>query len=152
MEIIGWNTALFVSKWIFIGLIYFTLFIVLIAVRREMSLRFSTDRGTPEPEPGRLQVLTPGNDPNLRAGEMLVLKPVTCLGADSSNDIVLADRYVSGRHACLRWDGASWMLEDLDSRNGTFIGHQRCQPHVPQYVQPGALIRFGDIAFKLVKA
>lgn len=152
MEIIGWNTALFVSKWIFIGLVYFMLFIVLIAVRREMSLRLRSDRGTPAPEPGKLQVLTPGSDPRLRAGEVLNLKHETYLGADANNDIVLGDRYVSGRHACLRWDGASWLLEDLDSRNGSFIDHRRCQPYVPQYVQPGALIKMGDITFKLVEA
>lgn len=152
MEAIGWNTALFVSKWIFIGLIYFSLFIVLIAVRREMSLRLGSDRGTPAPEPGKLRVLTPGSDPRLRAGELLALKPETCLGADPNNDIVLGDRYVSARHACLRWDGASWLLEDLDSRNGTFIDHRRCQPHLPQYVRPGALIKMGDMTFKLVEA
>jgi hypothetical protein len=152
MEAIGWNTALFISKWILIGLIYSTLFIVLIAVRREMSLRLRSDRVAPAPEPGKLQVLTPGNDPNLRAGEMLVLKPETCLGADPDNDIVLGDRYVSGRHACLRWDGASWSLEDLDSRNGTFVDHNRCQPYVPQNVQPGTMIQMGDVTFKLVGA
>lgn len=150
MDFIGWNTALFVSKWIFIGLIYLILFIVLIAVRREMSMHLRPDRGTPAPEPGRLQVLTPGNDPNLRAGKMLALKIETYLGADPNNDIVLADRYVSGRHACLRWDGASWSLEDLDSRNGTFVGSHRCKPYVPQHVQAGATIRMGDIIFKLL--
>ena len=152
MESVGWNTVLFVSKWIFIGLIYFTLFMVLIAVRREMSLRLRSDRGPVAPQPGKLEVLTTGSDPNLRPGEVLALQPETYLGADQSNDIVLGDRYVSGRHACLRWDGASWLLEDLDSRNGTFVGLHRCQPHVPQYVQPGAMIKMGDITFKLVGA
>ena len=32
------------------------------------------------------------------------------------------DPDLSRRHARIFWNGSSWMLEDLHSRNGTFIG------------------------------
>ncbi|HET7055873.1 MAG TPA: FHA domain-containing protein [Thermomicrobiales bacterium] len=47
-------------------------------------------------------------------------KPMT-IGRDPSNDIVLADRSVSGNHAVIRYLGGEWVLADLDSRNGTYV-------------------------------
>lgn len=150
MEFIGWNTLLFVSKWIFIGLIYLALFVVLIAVRREMALRIRPEQAPAAPEPGHLQVLAAGSDTHLRRGEILALKAETRLGADPDNDVVLQDRYVSGRHARLRWDGSAWSIEDLGSRNGTFVDRRRCEAHMPQAVAEGATIQIGDTTFKLV--
>ena len=150
MEFVGWNTLLFVSKWVFIGLIYLALFVVLIAVRREMALRIRPEQAPAAPEPGRLQVLAVGSDANLRRGEMLALKAETRLGSDPENDVVLHDRYVSGRHARLRWDGSAWSIEDLGSRNGTFVDGRRCEAHVPQTAPLGAMIQIGDTTFKLV--
>jgi pSer/pThr/pTyr-binding forkhead associated (FHA) protein len=43
------------------------------------------------------------------------------IGRDPSNDIVLADRSVSGNHAVIRYLGGEWVLADLDSRNGTYV-------------------------------
>jgi pSer/pThr/pTyr-binding forkhead associated (FHA) protein len=36
--------------------------------------------------------------------------------------IVSADPELSRRHARIFWSGSSWMLEDLNSSNATFIG------------------------------
>ena len=49
-------------------------------------------------------------------------KPTTTLGRRSDNDIVLADRAVSGRHCVFERQGADrFVLEDLGSTNGTFV-------------------------------
>jgi pSer/pThr/pTyr-binding forkhead associated (FHA) protein len=34
---------------------------------------------------------------------------------------------VSWRHAVLRLEGSTWLLEDVGSTNGTFVGVQRVQ-------------------------
>jgi len=47
------------------------------------------------------------------------------IGRDPSADIVLADPRVSWLHAVLRADGATWVLEDSGSTNGTFLGPER---------------------------
>jgi ABC-type multidrug transport system ATPase subunit len=47
------------------------------------------------------------------------------IGRDPAADIVLTDARVSWRHAVLRADGRCWVLEDLGSTNGTYVGTER---------------------------
>lgn len=151
MNALGWNTLLFGLKWVFIGLVYFVLIFVVLAVRREMAVRA---RATPEEtsfSPGRLKVVTIGSDPHLRPGLLLDLKPVTALGAQSDNDLILRDRFVSRSHARLRWDGVGWWIEDLGSRNGTYVNNIAIAPNVPTKLENGSMIGVGGVAFQLIE-
>lgn len=152
METLGWNTLLFGLKWVFIGLVYFILVVVLLQVRREMTLRLKT---APADEggfsPGRLRVISKGSDPKLRPGAVLELKPVTQIGALPDNDLVLRDRFISGHHARLSWDGVGWTVEDLGSRNGTTVDQARVDPAEGRRIQNGALISLGEMTFELLE-
>lgn len=150
MDFTAWNSLLFALKWVFIALIYVVLFFVLVVVRREMSQHLSEDKPAPSTAPGRLKVVNPGSDPRTRPGAIISLRPVTTLGVQPDNDVVLADQFVSRRHARLHWDGVGWWVEDLGSRNGTYINNIRCPSQNPQPVPLGATIHIGDMAFELV--
>jgi hypothetical protein len=152
MELVGWNGLLFASKWVFIGLVYFMLFIVLVAVRRELSYRIES-RGPAAAvvSPGRMKVLAPGADSRLRAGAVLGLRPETTLGAGADNEIALGDPFVSARHARLSWDGSNWWVEDLGSRNGTYVDRRRCPSHTPQILPAGGVLQVGDVVFELLQ-
>ncbi|MBK9756250.1 MAG: FHA domain-containing protein [Nannocystis sp.] len=41
---------------------------------------------------------------------------------------MLAEKNVSGQHAVLEWTGVVWQLQDLGSRNGTYVDNQRVGP------------------------
>jgi ABC transport system ATP-binding/permease protein len=47
------------------------------------------------------------------------------VGRDPSSDIVLDDGRVSWRHAVLKLEQGAWVLEDVGSTNGTFLGTRR---------------------------
>jgi serine phosphatase RsbU (regulator of sigma subunit) len=83
--------------------------------------------------------LEPRDGPAFRhdvAGEAVVL------GRSSKADVVLADRFLSRLHARLyRRDGA-WFVEDLGSRNTTFLNDR---PLVgPSPIRPGDVIRLAE--------
>ena len=66
-----------------------------------------------------LVVRTRQSDHRLQAGTAYRL------GRDPGSDIVMSDSRVSWRHAVLRHEQDAWILEDVGSTNGTFIGTKR---------------------------
>jgi len=63
-----------------------------------------------------LVVRTGGSDRTLRAGRSYRL------GRDPQSDIVVDEPRISWLHAILRVEGDRWLLEDVGSTNGTFVG------------------------------
>jgi len=63
------------------------------------------------------------------------------VGRDEANDIVIHDAEVSRRHARLRRQGNSFVIEDMGSTNGTFIGGKRIS--TPFLLRSGAEIGLG---------
>ena len=151
MDLLGWNTVLYAGKWVFIGLIYFVLTVVLLAVRREFSARVEGQPAVSAAAPGRLRVTRTGSDTRLQPGMLLDLRAVTRLGKDSDNDVVLNDEYISRQHARLRWDGLDWWVEDLGSRTGTHVNGQAVSRGRPVQMPVGAHLRVGGMEFLLVE-
>ena len=95
---------------------------------------------------GVLRVLAnPANDPP--ANSLFHLAPITTIGRNNRNTIVLRDSFVSGEHALLEWRDTQWWLEDLGSRNGTQLNGVRLSD--PTVISAGDIIMIGDIRFKL---
>ena len=68
---------------------------------------------------------------------------VVRLGRALDNDVVLADTRVSRYHAQLRWDGRRWLVWDLQSTNGTFVGAKRVAGE-PLPLSRGSTLRLGE--------
>ena len=72
----------------------------------------------------------------------LVEGSVVTIGRDEDNDLCLGmDGTVSTRHARIVCERGHYWLEDLDSRNGTYLGDQRLRERT--LIGPGTLFRVG---------
>lgn len=145
-----WSLFLFILKWIFLGLVYLVLMLLLVAVQREMRMRLPGAQSGSPVVFGRLRVLQPGSDNRLRPGAVLTLQPETTIGSQAGNDLVLLDRYVSANHARLHWDGVTWWVVDLNSTNGTYVNQQRLAPGASEALPAGALLTIGDVSFEML--
>ena len=72
------------------------------------------------------------------------------LGRARECDIVLPDLHVSRHHARLSFDGEKLVLQDLDSKYGTFVNAKRIKPYTKVTLEPDDEVRFGKVVLKLV--
>ena len=75
-------------------------------------------------------------------------EPLT-IGRSSESGLVVRDDYTSSHHARLVLWGDQWMIQDLDSTNGTWHDGVRVTAPVP--VNLGAPIKVGATTFELRK-
>ena len=66
-------------------------------------------------------------------------------GRSIINDLVLPDKAVSGTHFEVRSDDAGYMLRDLESTNGTFVGDLRIKE---VWLKPGTIFRAGNVQIR----
>ena len=71
------------------------------------------------------------------------------IGRSSESGLVIRDDYTSSHHARLLLWGEQWMIQDLDSTNGTWHDGARVTTAVPVLV--GAPIKVGATTFELRK-
>jgi hypothetical protein len=68
------------------------------------------------------------------------------LGRSPDADVRLDDRYASGFHARVFSRGGGYVVEDLNSTNGTLLNSQEL--HGEADLRPGDVIRIGDTEFR----
>ena len=69
------------------------------------------------------------------------------IGRSSDSAIIIRDDYTSTHHArFMLWNGR-WMIQDLDSTNGTFLNGSRVT--VPTPIPLGATVKVGATTFEL---
>jgi pSer/pThr/pTyr-binding forkhead associated (FHA) protein len=76
------------------------------------------------------------------------LRETFTIGRDAQNDLALPDDpMVSHQHACIRHVGDTYVIEDLQSTNGTFLEREFKVTRItsPQQLRPNDVIRVGSI-------
>jgi pSer/pThr/pTyr-binding forkhead associated (FHA) protein len=69
------------------------------------------------------------------------------IGRAPDSTLVLTDDYASNRHARISLQDGMWIVEDLGSTNGTYIGSRKLDGPVP--LDPGVAVRIGKTALEL---
>ncbi|MGI5166179.1 FHA domain-containing protein FhaB/FipA [Spirillospora sp. CA-253888] len=108
-----------------------------------------------QPKPPRAQ--RSGNAPTQlvvvqgeRAGTVIDLTgaPIT-IGRANDATLVVTDDYASSRHARIYAQDGQWIVEDLGSTNGTYLG--RTKVTRPMSIPPGVPVRIGKTVIELRK-
>jgi hypothetical protein len=101
--------------------------------------------GTPSANgAARTLVVTEGS---LRGTTITLGQAPILIGRAPECTLVLEDDYASGRHARFSLQGGTWVLEDLGSTNGTYLGRSKVEQPTP--VEPGMQVRIGRTVLEL---
>jgi hypothetical protein len=98
----------------------------------------------PTSGPARRLVITSGPKEGL---EIDLPSEQLTIGRSSESGLVIRDDYTSTHHARLMLWNDGWMLQDLDSTNGTYLGGQRVT--VPTLIPMNTPIKIGTTSFEL---
>jgi pSer/pThr/pTyr-binding forkhead associated (FHA) protein len=79
----------------------------------------------------------------------LAAAPVITIGRANDATLVVTDDYASSRHARIFAQDGQWIVEDLGSTNGTYLGRTKVTRPTP--VPVGVPIRIGKTVFELRK-
>jgi pSer/pThr/pTyr-binding forkhead associated (FHA) protein len=64
------------------------------------------------------------------------------LGRGTACEICLPDKTVSRRHCQISWGGIAYVLQDLNSSNGTFLNGEQIQE---AFLHDGDMLQVGDV-------
>jgi hypothetical protein len=157
----------------FLVLLWILVLSVVAVIRRDLFGTQVTRRNTPAPAGGRVARARPlGRRPatpdgagsssgppsgaphtlvvtegSLRGTTIALSQAPILIGRAPECTLVLEDDYASGRHARFSLQSGVWMLEDLGSTNGTFLG--RTKVEAPIRVDPGTPVRIGRTVLEL---
>ena len=86
--------------------------------------------------------------PGMAARKLSLDRPVTTVGRSSMNDLPISDKMLSRQHArIVRDTDGGLTVEDLGSRNGTFLNGERLT--TVQVLKPGDRITVGGVTLKV---
>ena len=149
--------VLFVLRIVFIFALYF--FIVMIA--RVLSREIATSgEAAPTPEarrPAGRGAVVPGTaflhvvdgaDSGYAPGTSIRVASGSLIGRAPGCDVQLADAYTSSEHARLREERGRWLLEDLQSMNGSYVNGQRINGVRP--LADGDTVQLGRVVLQFV--
>lgn len=131
-------------------LLYFFLYQVFRSVTRDLRSTAQSPSGANGRSPyGQLVVVRAGQS-GVAAGKSFPLGPSNIIGRSMENcEVALNDSFLSGQHARLELRGDEWVLEDLNSTNGTFLNEIEVRDAV--VVEEGDIVRVGRVEMKLTR-
>lgn len=102
-------------------------------------------KGTAAPGAGPSHVIV--TDGALKGTRIGLTGAPILIGRANDSTLVLADDYASTRHARIALQDGMWMVEDLGSTNGTYLGSRKLDGPVPMEV--GVPLRIGRTVLEL---
>ncbi|HEY3317633.1 MAG TPA: FHA domain-containing protein [Coriobacteriia bacterium] len=134
------DIALLFGKLLFLVLLYLFLFA---AIRSGLGSMMSV---SPKKQVGPLALVVAAGPPELVGIRVPLTERVT-IGRAAGSDIVIADDFVSSRHAAIDPSPRGPVLEDLESTNGTIVNGKTVGYPVP--LRGGDLVEIGRVKLRV---
>lgn len=162
--------TLFILRFGFLAVLWIFVFVIVYALRSDLFGHYvrrgadtGRDRGdvilnneaagtafippaptAPTEDPARTLLIVAGAREGL---EIPLESDQLTIGRSAQSGLVIRDEYTSTNHARLQlWNGG-WVIQDLESTNGTFVNNQRVS--VPTPVPPYVPVSIGSTIFEL---
>jgi hypothetical protein len=126
----------------------------------DLGTRSSLDQQTRRPNEGRKRDRSRKRDapnptltvtePIERRGDVFTLDSEMTIGRAPGCAVVVTDSFASQLHARVFERDGNWYVEDLGSRNGTWLN--RTQVHGPTKLEPGDLVKVGDTVLEMTQS
>ena len=135
---------------IIIAIVYMIIFTALKIMNKDIkgSGRRRVKRNTRFYNSVGLEIIKPGNSANLRKGGVIPIQKEITIGRRSGNTFVLDDPYVSSHHARIFAKNNEYILEDLESTNGTLVNEVKISGR--KYLRSGDIIKIGNTVLKFI--
>lgn len=131
---------------VFIITLYYFIFRVLRLMKQDLnSQKTPMSQGAPN---WGLEVIENGASAHLRKGTVIPLRSGLSVGRKDDNTIVLADPYISYYHLRFFLRDGRYVIEDLNSTNGTKLNHDRLEHKT--YLKVNDIITLGSTVFRVI--
>lgn len=153
--------ALQLMRFGFLALLWLFVFAAIRVIRADLRTSGQARVGTPPPPRRRGSrrpeaVRPPGprgpsqlivTEGGLRGTRIGLTGAPVLIGRANDSTLVLTDDYASTHHARISFQDGMWLVEDLGSTNGTYLGHRKLDGPVPMEI--GVPLRIGKTVLEL---
>lgn len=147
---LSFEEFLLVLRIAMVAVLYLFILQVVLVARRDLRTApaLAAAGGTAKVVIGHLIVVDSGPTPLTPGSRLDLISPMT-LGRSPTNTVVLESNVISTENTRVYFRNHSLWVEDLGSRNGTFVNERQVAADSPVAVKPGDILRVGDVRFKL---
>lgn len=132
---------------VFIFTLYYFIFRVLRLMKQDLSAQKAGPMSQGAPDWG-LEIIENGANAHLRKGTVIPLRSGLTVGRKEDNTIVLQDPYTSYYHLHFFLRDGRYVIEDLNSTNGTKLNHDRLEQKT--YLKVNDIITLGSTVFRVI--
>lgn len=134
-----------VFKILIIGVVYIIIFVALRIMYKDIK---NGGKKNVRKSTFGLEIINPGKNTNLKHGGVIPIRHTVTLGRKEDNSLILSDDFVSGHHARIFLKNTDYILEDLNSTNGTLLNSKKVIGKV--IIKKEDIIKIGTSEFKVI--
>lgn len=137
-----------------IGIIFTVLFVIILfyIILKSLNLMIKDMKYSSKEDKGsilKLKISSADKSETFKRGNIIKVEDEVTFGREEDNSLVLNDPYTSGYHARIYKNNERFVIEDLESTNGTLLNGDILD--VKTYLEDGDIILMGNLKLKVIR-